>query len=86
MEFTSGGRGGAYLRWLQANGEHGLERVADSCDVIATTAKALQFKVARSVNAHRPFDPAPMFTTMASAWDETMTALMARYGALAHHG
>ncbi len=25
-------------------------------------------------------------TTMAEAWDETMTALAARYGALAHHG
>jgi hypothetical protein len=78
--------GGAYLRWLQANGEHGLERIATSCDVIATTAKALQFKVARSVNANRPFDPSPMFATMSRAWDETMTALTARYGALAHHG
>ena len=44
----------------------------------------LQFKLARSVNANRPFDPAPMFATMAGAWDETMTALMARYGSLVH--
>jgi hypothetical protein len=78
--------GGAYLRWLQANGEHGLEHVATTCDVIATTAKTLQFKVARSVNANRPFDPAPMLSTMAGAWDDTMTALTARYGALVHHG
>ena len=76
--------GGAYLGWLQANGEQGLERIAAACDVIATTAKALQFKLARSVNANRPFDPAPMFATMAGAWDETMTALMARYGSLVH--
>ena len=32
----------------QANGEHGLERIAAACDVIATTAKALQFKTARA--------------------------------------
>ena len=78
--------GGAYLRWLQANGEHGVGRIATACDVIATTAKALQFKVARSVNANRPFDAAPMLATMAGAWHETMTALTARYGALVHHG
>jgi len=78
--------GGAYLRWLQANGEHGLEPVAMACDVIATTAKTLEFKVARSVTTSRPFDPAPMLATMATAWHETMTALTARYGALVHHG
>jgi hypothetical protein len=77
--------GGAFLRWLEANGEHDLERIATACDVIATTAKALQFKVARRVNTGRPFDPAPMVATMAGAWDDTMTALMARYGAFAHH-
>ncbi len=33
--------GGAYLRWLQANGEHGLEPIVMACDTIATTAKAL---------------------------------------------
>jgi hypothetical protein len=76
---------GAYLLWLQENGEHGLERIAAACDVIATTAKALQFKAARHVNANRPFDPAPMLATMAGAWHETTTALTARYGALVHH-
>jgi hypothetical protein len=78
--------GGAYLRWLLANGEHGLDPIAMACDTIATTAKALQFKVARSVTTNRPFDPAPMLSTMATAWHETMTALTARYGALVHHG
>lgn len=77
--------GGAYLRWLQANGEHGLERIGAACDIVATTAKTLQFKLARSVNANRPFDPAPMLATMAAAWDDAMTALMARYGPLVHH-
>jgi len=75
--------GGAYLRWLQANGEQGLDQIAVACDAIATTAKTLQFKTARFVNAHRPFDPGPMLDTMATAWDETMTGLAERYGALA---
>ena len=77
---------GAYLRWLQANGEHDLEATASACDVIATTAKALQFKTARLVNAKRTFDPAPMLETMAQAWDETMLELSARYGTLTYHG
>jgi uncharacterized protein DUF1839 len=78
--------GGAYLRWLEANGERSLERTANACDVIATTATALQFKLARSVNARRPFDAAAMLDTMAGAWDETMSTLTGLYGALTHHG
>jgi hypothetical protein len=78
--------GGAYLRWLERNGEHGLGRIADACDAIATTAKALQFKTARFVNTHRPFDAAPMFDKMAEAWDKAMIELTERYGAMAHHG
>jgi hypothetical protein len=78
--------GGAYLRWLQQQGEGDLEQFASACDVIATTAKALQFRTARLVNAHRTFDPAPMFDVMAEAWDETMTGLASRYGALVSQG
>jgi hypothetical protein len=72
--------GGAYLRWLQAHGEPGLEPIAAACDVIATTTKALQFKTARAVGIGRPFDASTLVGTMAAAWDETMTALTARYG------
>jgi hypothetical protein len=72
--------GGAYLRWLETCGERELGSVASACDLIASTAKALQFKTARAVSTNRPFDPAQMFDTMASAWDETMSALTARYG------
>jgi hypothetical protein len=73
----------AYLRWLEANGECGLEPMTASCDVIATGAKTLQFKTARFVNTGRSFDPAPIIETMARAWDDTMIGLTARYGALA---
>ena len=78
--------GGEYLRWLQANGEHGLEQTAAACDVIATTARVLQLMTARFVNANRPFDPTPSLETMAGAWDETMIGLTERYGELAHQG
>jgi hypothetical protein len=71
----------AYLRWLEAHGECGLEPMAAACQLIATSAKALQLKTARFVNAGRTFDPAPIIETMAAAWDKTMTDLTARYGA-----
>ena len=71
--------GGAYLRWLEARGEGGLGRAAESCALIATTAKALQFKTARAVNTRKPLDAAPMLDAMAQAWEETMTTLDARY-------
>jgi hypothetical protein len=77
---------GTYLRWLETGGEGELEPIARACDEIATTAKTLQFKTARAVNAnlahraHPPFDATAMLDTMATAWDETMVALTARYG------
>jgi hypothetical protein len=71
---------GSYLRWLDAGGERELEPVAGACDRIATSAKVLQFKTARAVSADRPFDSAPIFETMATAWDEMMGTLTARYG------
>jgi hypothetical protein len=70
----------AYLRWLGTQGEDNLQAIAASCDAIATTAKTLQFKTARVVQTHRPFDAAPLLAAMADAWDVVMRALAARYG------
>lgn len=70
----------AYLRWLEAVGERGLASVAGACDLIATTSKTLQFKAARAVSVRRPFDASMSFETMAGAWDDTMSALVHRYG------
>ena len=66
---------GTYLRWLEASGEPGLDRIAGRCDDIATTAKTMQYKTARAVATRRPFDAAPLLETMAIAWEETMAAL-----------
>lgn len=71
-----------YLRWLERHGEMDLDAVALECDAIATTAKALQFKVARMVQTRRQVDVAPMIETMATAWDNAMDTIVARYGAL----
>jgi hypothetical protein len=77
---------GAYMRWLEANREGDLARVAVACEDIATNAKALQFKAARAVNTGRSFDPSPTLDAMADRWDQVMSALDAMYGALAHQG
>jgi hypothetical protein len=72
-----------YLRWLQANGERGLEPLAESCDAIAGGARTLQFRTARVVQTRRPFDSAALIDPMAQAWDRIMSALTERYGAVA---
>jgi len=76
----------AYLRWLEANGERGLEPMAAACELIATAAKTLQLKTARFVNTGRVFAPAPIIESMATAWDATIAGLTARYGAMARQG
>jgi hypothetical protein len=72
---------GAYLRWLGGSGESGLEEAAAACDTIAGTAKALQFKTARLVSMGRSFDAIAMVETMADAWDNATTRLLAHYRA-----
>lgn len=71
---------GAYLRWLDAGGECGLESVAEACHRISTAAKTLQFKTARVVATQRSFDPTPMLDTMIAGWDDVIAALTSRYG------
>ncbi len=74
----------AYLRWLGGSGESGLEEAAAACDTIAGTAKALQFKTARLVSTGRSFDAIAMVETMADAWDNATTRLLAHYRAVAY--
>jgi len=76
----------SHLRWLADSGEHGLDPVAASCDVIATTARTLQLKTARFVSANRTFDPDALLDTMAEAWDRSMSGLTSRYGTLVQQG
>ena len=70
-----------FLRWLAANGERGLEPAAAAFDSISTTAKTVQFKLARMVNLKREIDVTPLFQLMARSWDEGMLRLRDRFGA-----
>ncbi len=67
------------LRWLAAHG--GIvaadEAIADF-ESIATTSKTFILKGARTVNAKREFEGAPMFAEMSAAWDRGMETLSAR--------
>ena len=65
----------SFLRWLTANGERGLEPAAAAFDAISTTAKTVQFKLARMANLKREVDVSPLFQQMARSWDEGMSRL-----------
>jgi len=66
-----------HLRWLE---DPELAPAADAFDKISAVAKAFILKVARSVNARRPIDAAPMFADMANAWQSGMEILGTRIG------
>jgi hypothetical protein len=70
----------SYLRWLEGQGEHGLEPAAAAFDRISTTAKTAQFKLARMANLKREVDVTPLLATMEEAWDEGMSRLSDYYG------
>jgi hypothetical protein len=70
---------GTFLRWLEKRGHDGLEPAAKELESIATTSKALQFKIARFVNNKKPVDLTPMIATMGTAWDTAMKHLDARF-------
>jgi hypothetical protein len=64
-----------YLRWQAQHDASDLLPAAARFDAIAQGNKALILKVARAVNAKRPFDAAPIFNDMSQAWDEGMGML-----------
>jgi hypothetical protein len=70
----------SYLRWLSANGEAGLEQAAEAFETLSTTAKTIQFKLARMANLKRDVDLTPLMESMERAWDDGMAQLVARYG------
>ncbi len=70
-----------FLRWLEAGGETGLAEAATAFDAIATGTKALQFKLARVVNAKKPSTGLDtLVDSMAASWDTGMALLRARWG------
>jgi hypothetical protein len=68
----------AFLTWMGAGSGYVIP-AAGHFNTIATTAKALQFKVARMVATGKPIDFTPMLDTMEGAWESAMADLVPRY-------
>lgn len=67
-----------YLKWLQQQGDQGLEPAIAAFETISTNTKAFQFQLARAMARKRAIDLAPL-DEMASAWQSGMSQLTALY-------
>lgn len=65
----------ANLRWQTNFGWPAFTQAADCFQAIAQGNKALILKGARAVNSGRTFDPAPLVSDLALAWDRGMGIL-----------
>ena len=70
---------GDHCRWLSAQGEAGLEDAITACEQLATTAKGLQFLLARAVNKKKFGDFTATLDTLERAHDTAMGVLVQRY-------
>jgi hypothetical protein len=75
---------GSFLAWLGERGDPAAAAAVPACATIASTAKAVQFKLARAVTLGRDVDFDTPFAAMAGAWDEVMLRLDARRAARNH--
>lgn len=67
-----------FVDWLGARGVQGLEPASVNLATVGSTAKTLQFKLARAVNAKRPVDFTPMLDSMETAWAAALDHLETR--------
>ena len=73
----------AHLDWLTANGVADLAGPAEAARQISTTAKVVQFQLARAV-MRKKFDKlVPALQPAIDAWDAIIEALEARFGSAA---
>ncbi len=70
---------GTFVGWLDERDGGGLDKAAGAFEVIAATAKGLEFSLARAARG-RTVDLAPPFEKMEMAWDTAMDILVERYG------
>jgi hypothetical protein len=70
---------GSYVQWLEGLGEGGLGTARADFGTLASTAKTMQFKMARAVVLKRTVEFEPMLEVMAAAWERALTTLDARY-------
>jgi hypothetical protein len=69
-----------FVGWLAAQGVEGLEPAAADLEAVGSTAKTLQFKLARAVNTRKPVDFSPMLDRMETGWAGAMDLLDRRLG------
>ena len=67
-----------YLQWLQSHGVNGLEEPLDSIKWLASSAKAMQFQLARAMARKKPIDLQPL-DQMAEHWRTATQQLKARF-------
>ncbi|HEX5818011.1 MAG TPA: DUF1839 family protein [Gemmatimonadales bacterium] len=70
----------AHLRWLEALDHPELARAAEGCEAIETSAKALEFTLARAVATGRLSAVAPLLERMEQSWAEVMAELVRTHG------
>ena len=70
----------SYLRWLAQHGEAGLEAAISATDTIASTAKSLQFVLARAVRTTRSEEIPSLYDRLEASWDTAIAELEQRYG------
>ena len=70
----------AHCRWLQAWGEEDLTEAVTACEQLSTTAKALQFQLARVVTKKKAVDFSSVLDTLEGAHDTALGVLLKRYG------
>ena len=67
-----------FLKWLAARGENGLDRVAQNYIGISETAKAFQFKLARTLARNKALD-LQAIDDMSERWQSASRELVGRY-------
>ncbi|GAB1470918.1 DUF1839 family protein [Chloroflexota bacterium] len=67
-----------YLQWLDQQGEDGLSQTIQLYDEISTSAKSIQFQLARSVSKKKALDLAPI-EKMAASWQTAAEILLKLY-------
>lgn len=67
-----------YLQWLEQNGEGGLSETIQLYDEISTSAKTIQFQLARSVSKKKALDLTSI-EKMGSAWQTATETLLKLY-------
>jgi len=66
---------GSHVRWIG-----GPDAAAEACDRLSSSAKALQFQLARAVHRGRFGDDTALFGAMEDAYEAAIGALIRRYG------